>query len=685
MGGLLLSDSALRRREEAIDPDRLARAVSARLLGLSQGGRPTERGASPAPERPPTSAPVVPSRSRRAPSRWRVAFLLGEGAPGGGAERSGAATLAGLSAHYETHLLIRQPSAHPVHGRIPSPAAAGVHFVHVCSENGVADLLKALSPDVVIGEGSGRAGEEAAALGRFRPLVIESVRNAARTRWERIDAGFRQGLCELLAFCGQRLADVAAADRPHWWADESRVAVIANGVPLAEPEPRDRFGRRRAARRELGLTAEVPVVGYVGRLVAYKGLEQVADAFFQHAPQSALLLVAGAGPEAEALAWGRGAKRRVRVLGYLDDPNLAYDAADVILAPSQTAEGFFRVPFEAAGRAVPCVTTPVGDVPVVFQDGTSAAVATEAAGLGNALSHLLTHPRTAARLGRCARTATEVAGLDERVMQQRWLWLVDALLGRPWHGAPSVSVVLPCGRPMRDQLGNTLESLRRQTYPLREVIVVHDGSPSDARALSVWLSETFPDTRLVRQNRLQNCRSATRNEGMEAAGGDLIVFLDAECLLARDALERVAAGLAVYDDALVVPQRQRIETPSGLSACLLEPAMKRWLSLVPEIRGSAKDTRRLCAAAIGPRPWAAFSGPLLALRREAARTLGGWDEGYRGWGVEDTDFTYRALRAGLRPLVGPVAFHQEHPVEKDQRGSLARNKRRFVRRHGVEP
>lgn len=85
-----------------------------------------------------------------------------------------------------------------------------------------------------------------------------------------------------------------------------------------------------------------------------------------------------------------------------------------------------------------------------------------------------------------------------------------------------------------------------------------------------------------------------------------------------------------------------------------------------------------------------FWSPAFAIRKARFMALGGFDAGFVGCGGEDTDFGFRADRAGLRLLFvgGAIACHQHHeshdtPVQ--HLDAIVRNARRFHARWGAWP
>ena len=103
---------------------------------------------------------------------------------------------------------------------------------------------------------------------------------------------------------------------------------------------------------------------------------------------------------------------------------------------------------------------------------------------------------------------------------------------------PRVSVIIPAYNHARFA-AQAVESVLAQTYTDREVIVVDDGSTDDTHAS---LARYGAQIQCLRQE--HTGVSAARNTGIRAAQGSLLVFLDADDLLAPDYL---AQQLTVLD------------------------------------------------------------------------------------------------------------------------------------------
>lgn len=107
---------------------------------------------------------------------------------------------------------------------------------------------------------------------------------------------------------------------------------------------------------------------------------------------------------------------------------------------------------------------------------------------------------------------------------------------------PLVSVVIPCYRQARF-LPQALRSVFRQSYPAVECIVVNDGSDDDTESVA----RPFLD-RIKYLHQPNGGVSAARNCGIQAAGGEYLLFLDADDLLRRDAIRWLVEGMEGRDD-----------------------------------------------------------------------------------------------------------------------------------------
>lgn len=194
--------------------------------------------------------------------------------------------------------------------------------------------------------------------------------------------------------------------------------------------------------------------------------------------------------------------------------------------------------------------------------------------------------------------------------------------------------------------------------------------------------------------------AAARNLGVDVAaraGADRVVLLDVDCIPSAGLVGRYAAVLASPDDHL--PDVAPVEGPTVLAGevAYLPPAP------------AGRDYRDLGLAALADLASPHPARPVLAdddVRRASDLRLfwslsfaltvhdwhavGGFDEGYVGYGGEDTDFGQRLGAAGGRLLWvgGARAHHQHHPTSSppvQHVDDIVANANRFAERWGWWP
>ena len=109
----------------------------------------------------------------------------------------------------------------------------------------------------------------------------------------------------------------------------------------------------------------------------------------------------------------------------------------------------------------------------------------------------------------------------------------------------AVSVVIPT-QNRRRLISRAIDSVRAQTRPPNEILVVDDGSTDDTAR---FVAETYPEVQLLRQE--NRGVSAARNAGIRAAEGELIAFLDSDDDWLPRKLERQLQAMEASPGALL--------------------------------------------------------------------------------------------------------------------------------------
>jgi glycosyltransferase involved in cell wall biosynthesis len=181
-----------------------------------------------------------------------------------------------------------------------------------------------------------------------------------------------------------------------------RIAVIPFGINADAWEATAAI-RQRAA--DLQAAAGRPIVLFVGRLVAYKGVDVLIKAA---APLAVQVVIAGDGPMGDIWKREAAAHRDCAIVDFAgplsdDDVKAWLHAADVLVLPSITAaEAFGFVQLEAMASGTPVVSTRVASgVPWVNRDNETGFVVPpgDVVALRHALERLLADPPLRARFG----------------------------------------------------------------------------------------------------------------------------------------------------------------------------------------------------------------------------------------------------------------------------------------------
>ena len=239
-----------------------------------------------------------------------------------------------------------------------------------------------------------------------------------------------------------------------------------------------------------------------------------------------------------------------------------------------------------------------------------------------------------------------------------------------------------------DALDAVLRSLAEQTYRRFEIVVADDGSGPETRELVASRAEEIgPRVRHVRQEDRGYRLAAIRNRAAAATEQPYLIFLDGDCLVRPDYVERHAR--LAEPGHLVHGSRVRLEP--GLSRVAIErgPAIGRWSAarwLGEWLRGRVDRFAPLLRVPLGPlrrvspRQWRGVKGCNLALWRSDFLAVNGFDEGFRGWGFEDNDLVVRLIRNGVRRKEGRCAvpvLHLWHPSRLPNPDSRERFERRL--------
>ena len=244
-------------------------------------------------------------------------------------------------------------------------------------------------------------------LGMFAPRVRKL--RLKRVLDPTLYRGIAAGAAAVVVASERERDDVVAAGVP-----ERSVLVRGNGFP--EPPPARDDG---AARTRLGVGERTPLILYVGRVAAGKGLEHLA-AVAEQLPEAHVVIVGPDDRHGTALLLERSP--RVHVLPPTEEPPFdLYRAADVFVLPSE-GESFGLVAAEAAAVGTPVVVTDRCGVAGFFADGEALVVPPTREAIVDAVLLVVADATLAARLAEGGEAAARRMSWDHIVDVQEEIY-----------------------------------------------------------------------------------------------------------------------------------------------------------------------------------------------------------------------------------------------------------------------
>ena len=180
--------------------------------------------------------------------------------------------------------------------------------------------------------------------------------------------------------------------------------------------------------------------------------------------------------------------------------------------------------------------------------------------------------------------------------------------------------------------------------------------------------------------------AAARNAAADAASGDVLAFLDVDCIPDKDFVRRAGEAASTDGEGVYLPEVRYLPgEPGGW----LDPAAR-----IPdyprlERRGCRHPSKQpLAGCSTSPiHDFGELWGLAFILARDTWHAAGGMDEDYVGYGAEETDFGRRLRHSGARLywLGGTICYHQHHHVHNpplQHFDSILRNASLFQRKWG---
>ena len=249
----------------------------------------------------------------------------------------------------------------------------------------------------------------------------------------------------------------------------------------------------------------------------------------------------------------------------------------------------------------------------------------------------------------------------------------------------AASVIMPtCNRAT--YLDLTLAMLERQVFPgdLWELIVMDDAS-ADATPQILTLYQERGRLPLVWWRSPKNRgRAGARNDALNLAQGQVVIFLDDDRLTGPDFLLQHTLRHRGNPGVVHGDTNRRIHTHRHPP--ITREEVTRPGTLLPRVslymeRGTYRETAEAFhQCGLG---WVFLTAGNSSALWERVEAIGGFDEEFQGWGFEDNDLALRLQKSGLPLRFEPTisTLHQVHPAEPAKAADHQRNMHCLFRKH----
>ena len=202
-----------------------------------------------------------------------------------------------------------------------------------------------------------------------------------------------------------------------------------------------------------------------------------------------------------------------------------------------------------------------------------------------------------------------------------------------------VSVVIPTLN-RADLLASTIDHIANQTLAREhyEVLVIDNGSTDQTRSVLDQKSKTYPNLKCFSQ--LKRGAAATRNVGIRNATGETILFIDDDIFGASDLIESHLRGHAEHPKTSFIGS---VTAPWGSSSDpFLRYLRDRGIFNPYSITG-------------GPVDFSYYHTGNVSTGRALLSEVGGFNEDFFIYGMEDIELGYRLEQRGCRMVRGATA------------------------------
>ena len=229
---------------------------------------------------------------------------------------------------------------------------------------------------------------------------------------------------------------------------------------------------------------------------------------------------------------------------------------------------------------------------------------------------------------------------------------------------PSASVIVSTYKSAKT-LNVVLNGLLKQNHPPLEIIVAEDAEEDDTKKV---VGSHQGETSIIHVHQPDDGfrKSIILNKAISKANGELIIFLDGDCIPHPDF---VGDHIKTSKDGYFIQGRRAfIKESSVPDVC--DYGFDFWKLLFQrKIERPLKSLRSPFPIIKEDESHKGSLGCNLAIMRSDLLSVRGFDESYEGWGREDSDLAVRLINAGKKRILlhgQAIVYHLNHPVQSRQ-------------------
>ncbi|MBN2535317.1 MAG: glycosyltransferase family 2 protein [Spirochaetales bacterium] len=218
-------------------------------------------------------------------------------------------------------------------------------------------------------------------------------------------------------------------------------------------------------------------------------------------------------------------------------------------------------------------------------------------------------------------------------------------------------------------LENTLEALHHQEgfgKDEYQAVIVDDGSDDNTHQIIEKQNRNYNLKYIFLDRMTDSCRAKARNCGWKNADGEIIIFIDSDIIVKRNYLSQLTGCYEMESNMVVFGTRlmlqDDIETEEISNGEIFRKyKFDRSKAEYFEHRHYLFNTMSYNINCFLD-PWLYAYSCNVAIPRKIINEERGFDENYKGWGVEDLELSYKIYLKGVKFVFNSnlEAFHQNH-------------------------